>query len=220
MLLQQSGLTYREYLDLRQTGFVGQRAGILFPPNECKTSDITLIDLDTTQFTEHLSRVHRFTRLWRKSGWTMRDFDAALAAFGGQITAAAFQDLALLKRLRAALELPLPAVIACISKLESKAWTDHTKEGTPLQPALYDSVFQRPALRSVGGFKAFALDQVDVATTTVTISEHVDFVAASLGVKPNEVQRWIAGLRILRSRIARRSITCHASMPLRRCVVR
>jgi receptor-binding and translocation channel-forming TcA subunit of Tc toxin/ABC toxin-like protein/neuraminidase-like protein len=314
MLLQQSGLSYREYLDFRQTGFAWQSKGVLFPPNECKTSNITLIVLNPAQFADHLSRIHVFTRLWRKSGWSMRELDLALTVFG-DLSSSTFsvadfadlesfasklkqpgrpvdiwladqlspttttilanyqspdsdpaplqealvqdlnsilrassiydsqrfngvslrpatqqllsqnpqgagliqlnrllledayplelmtlelsrntilQDLALIKRLRAITALPVSALLGCIDKLGTAAWMDHTKEGTPIEPAFYDSVFQRPSLRSLTHFEDFALDKV-LSASTIEISERADFVAASLGLSPRQVNAWLSG---------------------------
>lgn len=190
MLLQQSGLSYREYLDFRETSFAGQLKGTLLPPNECKTSMIIVVGLNAAQLQNHLDHVHVFTRLWRKSGWSMRELDLALAAFGGQIKPTVLQDLALLKRLQTMLQLPVTVLIGCIHILETQAWTDHTKDGTPLKPALYDRVFQRQSLRSLTGFKEFSLEKLD--RRALSISDR-DFVAASLGIKPDQVGAWIIG---------------------------
>ena len=191
MLLQQSGLSYREYLDFRETNFAGQLKGTLLPPNECKTSMIIVAGLNATQFQNHLDRVHVFTRLWRKSGWSMRELDLALMAFGGQITPTVLRDLALLKRLRGGLQLSVTVLVGCIHTLETQAWTDHTKEGAPIVPALYDRVFQRQSLRSLIGFDDFALEKLD--NSTLRISDRTDVVAASLGIKPDQVKAWIIG---------------------------
>ena len=213
MLLQQSGLSYREYLDLRQTRFVGQvkgtlspwtPEGVLTPSDPCKTSNIVLTDLDATDFEGHLNRVHLFTRLWRKSGWSMRDLDLALVALGGLMPPLAsphhsrsttLQQLALLKRLSAEVGLPVSVLLGCIDQLGTQAWTNHIKEGTPIEPALYNSVFQRQTLRSLSDFDYFSLDKIDkgASTTAEKISEHADFVGASLGVKPEQVKAWLAG---------------------------
>ncbi|MEI6268261.1 MAG: neuraminidase-like domain-containing protein [Methylococcaceae bacterium] len=186
MLLQQSGLSYREYLNFRQTR-AGRSRGMLIPPNECRTSKIVLLGLDEPEFTDHLNNIHLFTRLWRKLGWSMQDLDLASAALG-----TAPDSLALLKHLSAGLDLPVSVLVACIDKLNTRPWTDHTKVGSPITPSLYDSVFQRQALRSLTGFDDFAIDKL--GNTTLTISEHADFVAASLGIKADQVKAWITAL--------------------------
>ena len=198
MLLQQSGLSYREYLDFLQTSFVGKPKLILFPPNECRTSKIAITGLSETEFTDHLNRIHVFTRLWRKSGWSMRDLDLALAAFSqpffqGQVTPTSLRGLALLKRLQAALGLPVPILVGCIDTLETTVWTDHTKDATPVEPMLYDTVFQRQSLRSLSGFEDFALGKVNLSMRLSNPPYRADFVAASLGIKPDQAKAWING---------------------------
>ena len=198
MLLQQSGLSYREYLDFMQTSFVGQSKPTLFPPNECKTSQIFLIGLNELDFTDHLNRIHVFTRLWRKLGWSMQDLDLALMAFAqpwldGQVTPTSLQGLALLKRLQTALGLPVRILVGCIHTLETTAWTDHTKDGSPVERALYDRIFQRQSLRSLPGFEDFALGKVNLSTRISDPPYRADFVAASLGIKPEQLKAWING---------------------------
>lgn len=191
MLLQQSGLTYREYLDFRQTRVVGQTKGVLLPPGECRTSKLVLAGLDTTQLASHLKRIHLFTRLWRRSGFTMRDLDEAIAAFDAKDSAAVLKDLALLKRVSAAAAMPVSAVLGCIAELGTHPWTDHIKEGSPVEVSLYDSVFQRQALRSLAGFADFSLDSVSNTSPSLMISDRADFIAASLGLKAAQVNAWI-----------------------------
>jgi hypothetical protein len=198
MLLQQSGLSYREYLDFLQTRFVGQVKPTLFPPNECRTSQITITGLSETEFTDHLNRIHVFTRLWRKSGWSMRDLDLALAAFSqpffqGQVTPTSLRGLALLKRLQAALGLPVPILVGCIDTLETTVWTDHTKDGTPVVSVLYNTIFQRPSLSSLPGFDDFVLGKVNLSMRLSDPPYRTDFVAASLGIKPDQLKAWING---------------------------
>lgn len=191
MLLQQSGLSYREYLDFRQTRFADPKSA-LWPPNECQTSKITLVGLAADEFAKHLNQIHIFTRLWRRSGWSMRELDLALAAFGGLVTSTLLQDLAGIKRLQTMVGLPAAVLISCIDQLGIEGWTDHTKESMPIEPALFDSIFQRPALQTLSGFDTFSFSMV-AANTTLTITERADFIAASLGVTAAHITTWIAG---------------------------
>ncbi len=188
MLLQQSALSYREYLDFRQTQFAGNDVGVLTPPNECKTSNITL-QMTRPQLSSHLQRIHVFTRLWRGLQWSMRDLDSALQAFGGTTADPMLRDLAMLARLRTATGLPLSALTACIDELGTRQWADYPSEGTPILPSFYDAVFQRAALRRSAGFEELAAGNLPGGP----ISARLDLVAASLGVKPSEVDAWLNG---------------------------
>jgi hypothetical protein len=188
MLLQQSALSYREYLGFRQTSFAGNAVGVLTPPNECKTSNITL-QLSRQQLRSHLDRVHVFTRLWRGLQWNMRELDAALEAFGGSTADPMLADLAMLARLRTATELPLSALTACVDELGTRPWIDYLTEGTPIVPSAYDAVFQRAALRRADGFEQLAAANLSGSP----ISARLDLVAASIDVKPNDVDKWLNG---------------------------
>ena len=214
MVLQQSGLSYREYLNLLQTNFIGQRTRrdeevkpTLAPLDkdhldECKTSNLILTGIAASGLNTHLQRAHVFTRLWRKLGWTMRDLDLALTAFGGNLTQQTLQDLALMKRLQGASGLPIAVLVACIDMLNTEPWTEYRRDGSPIERSLYDIVFQRESLRSpvklpsvtgtpVAEFEDFASEKL--SSSTLTASAGADFIAAALGVKANDVTRWITG---------------------------
>src|SRR4029453_9519494 len=67
VLLHRAGLTYRELLNILQTRFVQKIAPALAPVGkDCNTSKMGLLGLKA----EHLDRIHRFVRLWRKLGWS------------------------------------------------------------------------------------------------------------------------------------------------------
>lgn len=196
MLLQQSGLSYREYLDFRQCAFAGPRVGVLVPPNECKTSNALLTGLSAAELTAHLQRIHVFTRLWRKVRWSMRALDRAITAFGGDITAALLRDLALLARLRAATDLAPLGLLGAIADLETERWIDYSGAEIAIERSFYDSIFQRASLKSLPHFEEFALDNLGVGALTLT--ERADYIASSLGVSANDVTAWVSGARNLR----------------------
>ncbi len=191
LLLQQSGLSYREYLNFLQTRFAGLPVPMRVPPNECKTSAIELKGLSPTAFANHLSRLHSFIRLQRQTGWNCRELDLLMAAFGGQLTADTLQDLALVKRLQQQTDMSVVVLAACIDQMDTQAWQENTREGEPVEPSPYDSIFQRSTLRGLPEFAEFASDRVD--NSTLTLTGYADFLAAALGVKAAEIVSWISG---------------------------
>jgi Tc toxin complex TcA C-terminal TcB-binding domain/Neuraminidase-like domain len=190
LLLQQSGLNYREYLNYLQTQFAGSPVPRRVPPNECKTSVIELKGLSPTEFANHLSRLHSFTRLQRRTGWNCRELDLLIAAFGRQLTADTLQDLALVKRLQQQTDMSVVILAACIDQIDTQAWQENTREGEPVEPSPYDSIFQRPTLRHFAEFAEFASDRVD---NTLTLTGYLDFLAAALGVKSADITLWMSG---------------------------
>src|SRR5262249_17526505 len=119
----------------------------------------------------------------------------ALTAFGDMESPTLLQDLALVKRLQAAAALPISALLGCIDKLGTSTWTDYAKEGSPIESAPYDSVFQRPSLRSLDHFDDFSIDKV-AGANNIKISDSADFVAASLGLSSSQVSAWVNDLGV------------------------
>ena len=109
ILLQQSRLGFEELQSVLSTQFVSGRTAPLRidPATTCKPSEMTLPGLTP----EHLDRLHRFVRLWRKLGWTPRELDLAIEAFGGKLVPETLVSLARLQRLKQQLELPLDLLV-------------------------------------------------------------------------------------------------------------
>src|SRR5439155_23153963 len=81
-----------------------------------------------------LSRLHRFIRLWRKSGWTIHELDNIITALGeADITPSLIHKLATAQRANTFLNLPVPQ-LACL-------WGDIDRSGdnsaNSFTPSLY-----------------------------------------------------------------------------------
>lgn len=201
LLLQQAGLQHRELLDLLATGFGGAtppRIELTDPEDACRTSKMLLQGLGEAQ----LDWIHRFTRLWRRIGGSMRELDRCLHALGGTIDADALLGLSLLRRLQGRLSHPPLVLLAMLGHLESRAWVDHTLDGTPCQPALFDTTFQPHALRRSASFALFRLSAdgqelayrvaPDAAAAPVPLRPHAPFIAAALGMPVAHIDALIA----------------------------
>jgi hypothetical protein len=201
LLLQQAGLSQHELLDLLATGFGGAT-----PPqieltdleDACRTSKMRLQGLGEVQ----LDWMHRFTRLWSRVGGSMRDLDRCLQALGGPIDAQALHGLSLLRRLQGRLAQPPRVLLAMLGHLETRAWVDHTLDGTPRLPSLYDTTFQPHALHrsdsfpllrlSVDGQELAYLAGPAAAATPVPMRPHAPFIAAALGMPVADIDALIA----------------------------
>lgn len=125
VFLQQSGLSYRELLELLDTWYLNPETAAggrkLFVrssdpdrPDTCETSKLKLESLDQTTALDEAtaSIIPRFVRLWRKLGWSMRDLDKVITG----LDATNLDDLFLaqlshVKRLEQMLDLPVPALL-------------------------------------------------------------------------------------------------------------
>jgi hypothetical protein len=201
LLLQQAGLQHRELLDLLATGFGGAttpRIELTDLEDACRTSKMLLRGLGEAQ----LDWIHRFTRLWRRIGGSMRELDRCLQALGGAIDADALRGLSLLRRLQGRLSHPPLVLLAMLGHLETRAWVDHTLDGTPCQPALFDTTFQPHALRRSASFALFRLSAdgrelayrvaPDAAAAPVPLRPHAPFIAAALGMPVAHIDALIA----------------------------
>ena len=196
MLLQQSGLSYRELLNLLQTSYVKAVTPPLTiePAFACQPSKMTFKDLNTS----HLDRIHRFVRLWRRLGWTMSDLDRIISTFGSgtssDITPATLIVLSLMQRLHHQLKLPIQVLASWFAGLDTRKIVEHTQEGTPELPSLYATIFLRPALHvppdtdfelNDAGTELRYLSQTGAVRKK--LSSKATLVGAALGIKASEV---------------------------------
>src|SRR5262249_35090564 len=141
---------------------VGEDQGPLTigPANSCQPAEMTIAALNDGR----LDRLHRFTRLWRKLGWTVREVDLAIQATGGSLTPDTLIALASVHRLRQQLDLPLPVLVGGLSQIETQPWTEYLPEGPSAHVSLYSTIFQPETLRSANDFADFGWPQMASAS--------------------------------------------------------
>ena len=195
VVMQQARLTYRELLDVLQTLIMKDARPTITPADECQPSKLTLTAADLEA---SLRLVHRFVRLWRRTGWTARELDRALVVFNRTLDADGLRGVALVKLLNERLHVPIVRLAAMLGSLEIASWTKNTSEGAPVEPSLYDQLFRQTALRDSPSFARFALDDAGrlkaptldpngVPDTDDTIVAHAAFIASAIGVSPQDV---------------------------------
>ena len=140
----------------------------------------------------HLDRLHRFTRLWRKLGWTIRELDLTIQAFGGTLTPDTLLGLAVVHRLKQQLDLPIDFLVGGLSLLEVQPWTEYLESGQTVHLPLYSTIFQRETLRSAGDFAVFSLPIPILPAVSAELISHAAYVGACLGLKSSVVQSWVS----------------------------
>ena len=181
VVMQQSRLSYRELLDVLQTAPANIRPGIA-PENECEPCNLYF---EGGSLENTLVWIHRFVRLWRRIGWTIRGIDRALDVFNRRIEdPATLRGLALMRLLSERLEAPTLVVAGMLGALETQTWTPNEPEGAVAEPSLYHRLFQQNALRASRSFPLFKLksERELSAASADTLSGHAEFIAAALGV--------------------------------------
>ena len=96
VFLQRSGLRLKELIELWETAFIHAGGTIsAVPPNSCDLEDFKITNLTEAE----LDRAHRFLRLRRKLGWTIRELDRVISALQSNQSGALSLTEDLLKQL-------------------------------------------------------------------------------------------------------------------------
>ena len=226
IFLQQSGLSYKELLELLLTNFINQPAedddrilGIVSISDvvtTCNPSQLEIQVIDSkiadkkSELIAAWKKIHRFVRLWRKLGWTMRDLDKAITALNHHDLDDAFLlKLSHIQRLRSRLNLPPVNILSFWSTIDTARSIDYQAIGQPEVKSLYEQLFLNKA--SVNPVdSAFELnetrDELNNPSTDehpITITAHTSTVTAALGITDAE----LALLQNLEPSIPRQEIT-------------
>ncbi|RKG52238.1 hypothetical protein D7X30_34170 [Corallococcus sp. AB011P] len=184
VVLDRAALEYEALISLLQLKFI--HAGLTLRIESADASDLTTCDTAKLILkgltAEVADRLHRFVRLWRRLGWSMRDLDRAIGVFSGgiadvnaRIDDALFIKLSHVQRLTQQLELPVEAVLTFWSTLDIEG-----------DASLYRRVFLNPAL-SKPAEPAFRLLGTELAIVTedpasARLSKQVPVILAALGI--------------------------------------
>ena len=193
VFLARSDLAYADLLSLLSTRFVNGdgKIGIESIDDKdaatCDLHKLRIAPLDAPA----LNRMHRFARLLRKLGWTMRELDYAIEVMAGdvvdpakRIDASLIERLAVVARLRRRTGLPLERVLALWGTID-------TRRGLDEDPAGPDSLYHRLFLNATVNKPtqaAFALkaDRSELATIG-TLADFVPTLSGALGITAAEV---------------------------------
>jgi hypothetical protein len=191
ILLQRSGLSYGELLNVLQTRFVRAITPDLSLSGEgCDVSRLTLPKLKA----DHLDRIHRLTRLARKLDWTPFEVDAAIAAATNgamTLTPATLRGLSHIQRLHELFGLPVGTIASWWGTLITERRTDYTSARHAPTPSIYDTLFLRRAGENPSD-PDFALDNPPPATKTLLGKS--PRIAAALGIRAAELAPFIAAV--------------------------
>ncbi|MGH7555149.1 MAG: neuraminidase-like domain-containing protein, partial [Longimicrobiales bacterium] len=195
-LLSRTGIHYEELVDLVKTFFVNPvqhdpaRRVKLEPAIDCKIEGTRVLGatLDTW------SRIHRFIRLWRASGWSIADLDRALFAVanpsptGPVLDRDALTRLAQVKRVQRELDRPLTDLLSLWRDLDT--WGDD---------ALYLARFQSRTVTRADDAEMFSLHYVDPSDADVKAAGGSFELTNSTELLATHVPTILAALRITES---------------------
>jgi hypothetical protein len=179
LLLERAGLTYEELLDLVETRFVdpGDNIEIGFSPPSCNLEDASVTGLTDAS----ADRIHRFVRLQRHVGLSVRELDAAIASLGGGVLdGACLAAIANLLALKSTSDASLFELLAWWGDL----WTTVYEDGTT---SIYQRLFLNPAVRNPVD-TAFELNSTgtELETPTPLAESHVATIVAALRITQDD----------------------------------
>lgn len=145
--LEKAKITYHQLLDLLQTKFVNPDANksvINRPVDDCDVDQQTIDNLSLAKF----DRMHRFLRLWRRSGWTMWELDLLIRnprIGNGALDGNCLVALKHLKELQTRLSLAAEELLAFFDDLNTEIRVSANTAGKEIKP-LYHRLFLNPAV--------------------------------------------------------------------------
>lgn len=212
IFLQQSGLAYREMLELLGSYFInpaagtGRKFGIVSTdtanPATCNLSRLEIQVTDSTvsdkkaALIEAWKKIHRFVRLARKLGWTMRDLDKAIIALQPKtgtdldITAAFLVQVSHIQRLSAQFSLPVVSLLSFWGTMDAGHYLDQFSEGEPAVPSLYATLFNN---RVAAGQSL----PEDPLTLTGNLSDNKSRIAAALQISIDDLSLMLADTNVV-----------------------
>lgn len=146
--MKRSQLSYNEVLELLMVKFVnadnGTRSVIVRPPDTCST-DVQFVNNLTFS---KLDLMHRFIRLWRKTGWKMWELDLLLRnpqVGGNSISDTSLSRLKIFKDLQDKLGLSAESLLTFYGEINTEERIEADKPSVKI-PSLYHALFQNPTI--------------------------------------------------------------------------
>jgi hypothetical protein len=194
VFLQQTDLVYKELLTLLLCDTINPVTGKDGNGQPVRAINIVSINGDnascnlnnlklTGVTTAHLQKIHRFLRLWRKTGLTMSDLDKACIAFGLDFGNNINQNktnltrIAQTQNLSRQLRISVESLLAFWSNISIRSYTDYFRENYPPVVSLYEKLFSNKAV----------LNPVDPAfnnpvSLAGNLDDHITTIVAALQI--------------------------------------
>jgi hypothetical protein len=198
-LLQRSGLSYVELLELINTKFVNPEGTLQIDstdpddPTTCNLDKLNLSDLDSGAAT----RIQRLVRLWRKLDWSIAKLDEAIAAMDAVLDDPndALSDRFLwqllhIQQLQQNLDVPLMEMLSWWSTIN----TDSNRED---DKSLYEQVFQNETVTEITSDEKdpFKLNYqgYELENSSSKVSENTPALLAALEISAEELSLLTTG---------------------------
>ena len=197
VMLNRCGIAYTDLLQILDTQYVNPQGTVFINVNadtntsDCDTSTFEIVGL--TQ--DILDRINRFVRLWKIIGCAMWDLDRMLPNVSAlphgmdkRINDAALHSLHYCERLATALGLDWQNLYSLYNGIDSNAYQDFSRGGSPAIQTLYQKLFQNKLVDAVAAFPS------SPAGLTGTIDAMVPGILAALQINESDLTRILADI--------------------------
>ncbi|MFN0139689.1 MAG: neuraminidase-like domain-containing protein [Pyrinomonadaceae bacterium] len=142
--LPRTGLKIADLIELLKTRYVNSDDSISLPTT-CLVEEMTIDFKQPAVARERYEKMHRFIRLWRKTGWAMHEVDEFIASVGaGNITAHLISQIVAAKKVAEITGLEIAKLLCFWGSIST--YGDRTAEKRTYI-SLYERLFLSPALR-------------------------------------------------------------------------
>lgn len=183
VFLNKSGLSYLELLDLLECSFINANLpkSEIKDKNTCDTNKQSITNLTINK----LDRMHRFIRLWRKTGWKIFELDQIIISpsiGNGDINNKLLEQIKLFKELEGKLHLTVEQLLSFYQPISimKKMYNGE------LENSLYERLFLNKTIINPLD-EAFALNKVTDENTNVFIVDHKQVILAALMLQEKEL---------------------------------
>ena len=184
--LQRSGLSYNQLLELLEGGFVNpepDRMTIERDTADCDTEEQTITNLDLPR----LDRIHRFQRLWRRTGWKIWELNLLLrapAVGAGQLNPQSLVRLMRFKELQGRLGLSAERLLGFYQNLNTE---DRNPPDGGAEPALYSQLFLNPSVLNPLT-PEFAVSAMTAVIPVEVLVDHIPALLAALALREEDLR--------------------------------
>jgi len=179
LFLKRTGLSYEQSADIFKTRFVNPDQRAIMPVNINKL-DLATLDFNPGDNDGLLDRFHRFTRLWRKTGWSTLELDAVmLNLLTGDLDAVGLTHMGNIAELRQRYETPVEELASWYGNINTYGHDDN--------PALYQRQFLDGSVHGV-----VADGALDLLSDVFAIAGKGSARDLVLTKGPNLYDKWLA----------------------------
>lgn len=182
--LPRTGLKIADLIELLKTRYVNSDDSISLPIG-CLIEEMTIDFKQPAVARERYEKMHRFIRLWRRTGWAMHEVDEFIASVGGgDITAHLISQIVAAKKVAEITGLEIAKLLCFWGPIST--YGDRMAEKRTYI-SLYERLFLSPALRP--GNSVFKPDTAGnhLTNATETIAKNEPVIMAALNLSSADI---------------------------------